>query len=101
MKRASYYKLEYSLSLDGTYSKRLYYDMKLFEDKGFRTYLVDDMREKYECPPSYKKYSLLKARVIDPAVNEINTKTDLMLSYKEEFNKTKVVRLVFSIKKKK
>lgn len=100
MKRAAYYNLRFSLGLKNSYAKRIYYMTKQFEDTGIRIDLLDDLRIKLDCPPSYKKYGLFKTKVLDVAIKEINEKTDIFLQYFEVYEKNKVTRIKFIIKKK-
>ena len=97
MKRGSYYKIVFPLSLYNTYSKRLYYMLKQYQDTGWRIDNVDDLRSKLECPVSYNKYSLFKAKVLETAIIEINEKTDIWIDYEEIFNKNKVIRIKFNV----
>jgi len=98
VKRAVYYKLEYSINLNCIYSKRMYYYLKLYEDTGKRVDNLDALREKLECPESYKKYSLFKQNVLRPAYEEINGNSDISFEYGEVKQKNKVTGLIFKIK---
>lgn len=98
VKRAVYYKLEYSINFNCIYSKRLYYYLKLYEDTGTRIDSVDTLREKLECPASYKKYSLFKQNVLQPAYEEINGNSDISFEYEEIKTKNKVTGIKFIIK---
>ena len=97
VKRAVYYKLEYSINLNCIYSKRMYYYLKLYEDTGKRVDNLDALREKLECPESYKKYSLFKQNVLRPAYEEINGNSDISFEYGEVKQKNKVTGLIFKI----
>ena len=50
---------------------------------------------------SYDNFNLLKRKVIDPAIDEINSKTDILLSYDVKSRGRKVVAIKFHISKKK
>lgn len=101
MKRAIYYKPQYSLSLENMYAKRIYYMLKQYEDTGYRYDELNVLREKLECPPSYNRYFSFKSKVLDPAKEQINKSTDIIIDYEEIYKKNKVVRIKFNIKKKK
>lgn len=98
VKRAIYYKLEYSVNFNCIYSKRLYYYLKLYEDTGTRIDNLDTLRDKLECPKSYAKYANFRRFVLEPAQEEINGSSDITFDYKEQFTKNKVTSIKFSIK---
>ena len=100
MIRKVYYRPEFPLSLSSTYSKRLYYMLKQFEDTGIRIDDVDTLREKLECPVSYNRYCKFKSGILEVAKREINKTTDITIDYEEIYRKNKVVRLKFLVKKK-
>lgn len=100
MKNFTSYELKYPINLKGKYSKRLYYYLKRFQDTHFRVDKVNELTSKLVCPASYSKFSILKGRVIDPAIKEINQKTDIYVEYSTVYESTKVVQLKFTINKK-
>jgi len=98
VKRAIYYKLEYSINFKCIYSKRLYFYLKLYEDTGIRFDNLDELRNKLECPKSYQKYSLFRKNVLEPAYEEINGNSDISFEYEEVKTKNKVTAINFKIK---
>ncbi|WP_053069870.1 MULTISPECIES: replication initiation protein [Clostridium] len=98
MKKRIYYKIEYPLNFNSTYSKRVYYYLKSFEDTGMRVDNLDVLRKKLDCPKSYDKYSFFKLKVLDKAFKEINDYSDISFEYEEIKEKRKVVAIKFLIK---
>lgn len=98
VKRAVYYKLEYTINFNCIYSKRLYYYLKLYEDTGKRIDNLDTLRSKLECPKSYSKYANFRRFVIEPAYEEINGSSDINFKYEEIKTKNKVTAIKFFIK---
>lgn len=102
MKNYTKYELKYPIILKGKYAKRLYYYLKRFQDTNFRVDQVKELTSKLVCPVSYaKNFGMLRTRVLEPALNEINEKTDIQVEYKAIYHKTTCVQLKFYIKKKK
>lgn len=74
------YKLTHVLGFQSSYSIRLY--EILCEKMGGECILeVDWIKKKFEIDNEYSRVGNLKARVIDPAVNEINTYSNMRVSY--------------------
>lgn len=75
--------------------------MKQYESIGERTVTIEEIRELLMLEKDkYQKYSHLKARVIQKAVEEINKYSDIKIKLeKEEKEGKKVIGLVFSINK--
>ncbi len=94
MKKRIYYKIEYPLNFKSIYSKRIYYYLKSFEDTGWRIDNLDTLRKKLQCPESYNKYSFFRIKVLDKAVQEINSYSDISFDFEE----IKIGRKVTSIK---
>jgi hypothetical protein len=80
------------------------YDLfKQYQTIGERTFKIDELRSILDIPAEqYPLYNNLKVRVISIALREINAKTDIFVSIKEE-TKTgrKVTGLIFNIKSQK
>ena len=96
------YLLEQTASMDSIYSVRLYEllvqwkaakQTPMFELEKFRDQLGVEVNE-------YKAMCDFKKRVLDLAVNEINEKTDLTVSYKNKTQGRKVIGFNFTIKQK-
>jgi len=95
------YRLGYVINFKSEYSFRLYELMKQYEAIGERTITVEEIKELLMIDSNkYTKYSHLKAKVIQKAIEEINKYSDIKINLeKEEKEGKKVVGLVFSINK--
>ena len=77
-----------------------------WRNKGMVQMNLELFKEKFDCnTEGYKKFNNLKLRVIEPAIKEINEKTDLVISYKPlgknlEGARQRVTGLQFFIKEK-
>ncbi|WP_026883709.1 replication initiation protein [Clostridium akagii] len=98
VKRAVFYNIQYTLNFNCIYSKRLYYYLKLYEDTGMRIDNLDILREKLECPESYKKYANFRRFVLEPSYKEINGHSDIEFEFEEVKTKNKVTNIKFYIK---
>ena len=94
MKKRIYFKIEYPINFKSIYSKRIYYMLKSFEDTGWRSDKIDDLKYKLNCPEGYSNYAIFKLKVLDIAFKEINEGSDINF----EFIPIKTGRKVTSIK---
>ena len=85
-KQGIFYKPSESIALTGKYSKQLYYH--LCSKSKLKTYTdtFSDLLCRLNANYEYKDF---KRRVLKPAIEEINEKTDLEITYKENKSKTK------------
>lgn len=84
------------------YSERLYELMKSFDFKSIIDFDIEELRDKMAVKNKYPNYTDFRSRVLSPAVEDINTFTDLDIDFREtrgEYNKVTVV--TFSLHKKK
>lgn len=96
------YKLENILSLDSTYSIRIYEILRQWAYGGSWEGSLESLRKMVGfLPKSYDLYGNFKSKVLDVAIKEINEKTDLIVSYEEIKKGRKVVAIKFFIKEKK
>lgn len=100
MKSYTKYDLKYPINLGSKYSKRLYYQLKKYQDTGFRIDKLENLIAKLECPSSYKKYSLFKNKVLDIAKKEIDEKTDIYFDFEPQMQGNRVKNIKFYIHKK-
>ena len=78
------FKLENALTMDGKYAIRVYQQAKSNTYKGEYIMKIDDFKKKLKLTQkSYKEYSNIKTKVIQPAIKEINEKTDINLTVEE------------------
>lgn len=94
------YQLKNIMQFKSTYSFRLYELLKQYENIGNRMITIDNLRIVLDISKDqYSKYGSLKQKVINVAVNEINTNTDLYINYEEFKEVRKVISIKFYIRK--
>lgn len=91
------YRMINLIHLDNCHSESIYELLKQHEKLGHRDITIDELRDYLALQKKYPLYSNLKAKVIAPAVAEINQFTDINCSYKECKKGRKIVSLKFSI----
>ena len=93
------YRLSNVLSLNSTYSIRLYELMKKWQHLGKWENSVEELKLKFGVTKeSYQRYNHFKTRVILRAVEEVNEKTDLFIDFKEIKKGRGVDRIEFTIR---
>lgn len=93
------YQLKNIMQFKSTYSFRLYELLKQYEKLGNRLITIDDLRSVLDIDATqYPRYANLKQKVVNIAVNEINSKTDLHIEYEELKDIRKVTSIKFYIK---
>lgn len=97
VKKRIYYDITYTLNFRSVYSKRLYYYLKSFEDTGWRIDDIDELRDKMECPQSYRNFSDFKRYVLDPAYTEINNESDINFEYNTIKEGRRISKIEFTI----
>lgn len=95
------FKIETALSLKGVYSLQLYQLLKQYEKLGFREFSEDSFRQTFELTKKYNLISNLRIRVIEPAVAEINEKTELKVNFSPIKKGNKVLGFRFDMGKHK
>jgi plasmid replication initiation protein len=97
--RFTSFKLKQVSSLQSVYSIRLFELLTQFQSLGERTIRVQDLRVMLGIEEDkYAKFAGLKRRVIDPAVKELNAKTNFAVGYKPIRDGRAIVALEFSFK---
>lgn len=95
------YDVENVLKLSSSYSIRIYELTKAYVGLGRRAFGIDELKKILGITDKYKQYSHLKQRVLEPSKENINKDTDITIDYKEVKQGRRVVKLVFSISRKK
>ncbi len=99
-KRFTSYRLEDVASLSSSYAIRLFEMLVQFSDTGLFVISVADFRLRLGLEEKYDRFSNLKARVIDPAVKDLMTKTSLDIRWKGVKQGKTVERLEFRFSEK-
>lgn len=92
--RFTSYKLSNAMKLSSFYAVRIYELLKKHEKLKQRTFVIDELKQKLGIKKGqYSRTNNFKARVLDIAVREINTKTDIKIDFelKKSEGKTQIV----------
>ncbi|WP_456391214.1 replication initiation protein [Hydrogenimonas sp.] len=92
------YRLENILRFKSVYSIRMYELAKSWEARGGFEISVDDLRKMFGLEGKYKLYADLKRKIIERSLKEINSLSDIRISYKEKKIGRKVTDLIFTVK---
>jgi len=99
-KRFTSYKLEEVASLRSAYAIRLFEMLVQFSETGIFVVSVADFKQRLGLDEKYDRFSNLKARVIDPAVKDLVTKTSLDIVWQGVKKGKTVERLEFRFSEK-
>lgn len=95
------YQLRHISSFKGVHSIRIYELCTQYKSRGDREITVEKLKEWLQVEDNYSRWGNFKMRVLDPAVKEINAKSDLLVSV-ELIKKGRAVHAIkFNIKSKK
>lgn len=99
---SSRFLLKYALPLSSTYSQKLYEYFRSMVDfelnrKFVQEYNLAEFREIAAIENSYPLYANLKARVLIPAIKDINEKTDISIAFMEMYCGKRVGGLKFGV----
>ncbi len=94
------YKKENVLLLKGEYSIDLYHIAKKYEGMSTFQITLEDYKLELGLPKSYNRINNLKARALEPAIKEINEKTDINITYENIKRGRTVIGLKFTVKPK-
>ncbi len=73
--------LEQAMILDGFYTGRVYDLLVQYRTIGSRKLTAEFLRDRFQITDKYKQFRDLRLYVVDPALKEINEKTDLYIYY--------------------
>ena len=94
------YKKENVLLLKGEYSIDLYHIAKKYEGMTTFQMTLEDYKLELGLPKSYNRINNLKARALEPAIDEINEKTDINITYENVKRGRTITGLKFTVKPK-
>lgn len=104
------YDLKYVLPMQSKFSIRLYEILKSYQINNIRWFFqVEDLQmllcdcdedKKSIIPKTWDNFAIFKRDVVEPAMAEINTYTDLKIAYKTEKTGRKVTRIIFGMLEK-
>ena len=90
------YKLKHVAQFRSSYGIRLYELLIQWQSKGSREIEIDWLREKWGLKNKYKRLKDLKRRVIEPALNDINTYSNLWVKMGQRKRGRRVHALQFT-----
>ena len=90
------YSLDNVLTLSHKYSLRLYEYLMAYANLMYVVVPLDDLKVRLDAG-RYEKYSHFKEKVINPAVEDINTNTNIYVRYDELKTKQKITSIAFYI----
>lgn len=82
------------------FSMPIYLMLKQYLAIGKRKFTLEDFRGALRIEGQYEQYGILRLRVVEQAVKEINQKTSLNVTYEEIKEGRKVVGIIFSMTSK-
>jgi plasmid replication initiation protein len=92
------FKLSNVMQLRSCYSLRLYELLKQYEKISKREFSIVQLRQLIDISKTeYPRYPNFKQKVLTPAYNEINARTDIIFDFEEVKEGKKVVALIFNI----
>ena len=100
VKKKILYDISYPLNMKSSYSQRVYYYAKSYEDTGWRLDCIDDLIRKLEAPTSYNNFANFKKFVLEKAKEEINEISDIIYDYEPIKSGRKVTHIRSTIKSK-
>lgn len=92
----SMYKIKNIGSMASSYGIRLYEMLAQYISIGHREVSIDWLRESFQLQKKYPAMKDLKKWVIEPALNDINTTSDLWVDYQQQKTGKKVTHFIFT-----
>lgn len=86
VKNYTTYEIKTILKLQSRYAKRIYLHCNAWRSTGLWIMKIDDLRKKLCCEDKYPNFADFKKRILDPAFDEINEKSEYTVE--TTFNKT-------------
>lgn len=99
--RFTTYKLRNIAHLQSSYSIRVYELLMRFNSTGERVIYLDDFKSALGISDKYPAFKELTRRVIKPAIDELNQRSDLVITYETIKKGRSVVMLSFTFKQNK
>jgi len=90
------YELLYTLAMKSQYSIRLYELLKSYEYQRTRTFDIDELKLRLSAE-KYKRFADFKRYVLDRAINEINSLSDLDVTYDIIKKNRKFIKIEFTM----
>lgn len=95
------YKLEHVGKMTSVYAVRLYELLAQWQSVGKREIELDWLKEQLQLDSSYDRMNNFKARVIDPAIEDINKNSNFNVSWSQRKTGRRISHLLFEFEEKK
>ena len=92
----SRYRLEHVAQFSSSYAIRLYELLIQWREKGARTVEIEWLRERFDLGDKYQNIRDFKARILKPAVEQINAHSDLWVEWEQHKRGRVVHALTFT-----
>lgn len=99
--RFTTYKLRHIAELQSSHSIRLYELLMKFNSTGERVIYLDDFKSALGISDKYPQFKILNRAVIKPSIEELNQRSDLIISYETIKKGRTVAALSFTFKQNK
>ena len=96
----TFYQLENVSNMSSTYAIRLYELLMQWKSVGQREIEIEWLKKQFELSASYSRMNNLKARVIEPAIKDINTYSDYHVTWTQRKTGRRVTHFIFDFHKK-
>lgn len=94
------YKLEHISKMTSIYAIRLYELLMQWQNVGKREVELAWLRQQFELDESYSRMNNFKARVLDPAIKDINTHSNYQVSWTQRKTGRNITHLTFTFAEK-
>ncbi len=94
------YKLEHIGNMTSIYAIRLYELLAQWKSKGKREVEISFLKKQLQLDSSYERMNNLKARVIQPAIADINEHSNFYVTWTQRKTGKKISHLIFEFKEK-
>lgn len=95
------YKLEHVGKMTSVYAMRLYELLAQWQSVGKREIELDWLKEQLQLDASYERMNNFKARVIEPAIKDININSNFNVSWTQRKTGRNISHLIFEFSEKK
>ncbi|MCP4485808.1 MAG: replication initiation protein [Gammaproteobacteria bacterium] len=96
----SRYRLTDVYRFNSAFAWKLYENLNRWKKTGAWYIQLEELKELLGVSDKYLRFNSLREKVIDPAIKEINNKSDIFTTYEKESRSNKVIALKFFIDKK-
>ncbi len=96
----TYYELENISNMSSVYGIRLYELLMQWKTAGYREIEIEWLKRQFELDESYNRMDNLKARVLTPAIKDINKHSNFNVTWEQRKTGRRVTHLIFTFHEK-